>query len=267
VNFEPVIREDLECIRSLQPDGWPDITAEFSTYIHHEFCRPVKVVVNDIIAGVGASISYKNTGWLAHIIVDPTYRHQGIGSAVTSELARVLEEEGKQTLLLIATDLGYPVYLHAGFTVVSEYTYLKRESPWTSLIPSPRIIPFEPRFRDAVLELDRKISGEDRSAVIELCLNNAQLYVEQGSLLGFYLPAAGEGSILARTETAGIELMKIKYARADKAVLPSQNRAGIEFLKANGFVNSGTRGIRMIRGEPVPWQPEKIFSRIGGNFG
>jgi len=267
MKFNPVCPGDLDRIRFLQPEGWPDITTDFDAYIRYDFCFPVKAVLDGRIAGVGAAISYKTTGWLAHIIVDPEYRNRGIGSAITSELIRILEEEGKKTLLLIASDLGYPVYLRAGFRVVSEYTYLKRESPWRVLIPSPQIISYEPGHLDSVLDLDRKITGEDRSALIARCLAGSQVYTGKGDLQGCYLPAAGEGSILALTETAGIELMKVKYDRADKAVLPSQNRPGVEFLKSNGFNNSGIRGIRMVRGENVPWTPEKIFSRIGGNVG
>ena len=53
----------------------------------------------------------------------------------------------------------------------------------------------------------------------------------------------------------------------DKAVIPAENKAGIEFLKQNGFVESQTKGTRMILGNEVPWFPKKIYSRIGGNFG
>lgn len=76
-----------------------------------------------------------------------------------------------------------------------------------------------------------------------------------------------EGLIFADTDEAGIELMKTKYAKADKAVLPSENISGIEFLKQNGFVEAETKGTRMILGKEVDWKPKKIFSRIAGNVG
>ena len=63
-----------------------------------------------------------------------------------------------------------------------------------------------------------------------------------------------------------IELMKLKYAAIEKAVLPVENKAGITFLLENGFAES-SRALRMLSGEDILWKPANIFSRIGGNFG
>ena len=97
-------------------------------------------------------------------------------------------------------------------------------------------------------------------------LLNTILYVENDKLLGFYVPDLKEGFIFADTTEAGLALMQLKYAMIDKAVLPSENTVGVEFLKKNGFVERRTM-TRMILGDGIPWQPEKIFSRIGGNLG
>jgi len=85
-------------------------------------------------------------------------------------------------------------------------------------------------------------------------------------MLGYYFPQPGEGLIVADTIEAGIALMKFKYSNVDKAVLPADNFAGIDFLKKNGFVEK-SRCFRMARGHGLAWYPDKIFSRIGGNFG
>ena len=81
------------------------------------------------------------------------------------------------------------------------------------------------------------------------------------------MPDLGEGLINAETDSAGLELMKVKYSQIDKSVLPSDNVVGIEYLKKNGFVETDTKGTRMILGNDIDWKPEKIFSRIGGNYG
>ena len=61
--------------------------------------------------------------------------------------------------------------------------------------------------------------------------------------------------------------MNLKYARSDKAVIPSLNIAGIEFLKQNGFIEDSVKGTRMVLGKELDWKPKNIFSRISGNFG
>jgi len=97
-------------------------------------------------------------------------------------------------------------------------------------------------------------------------LSNAEVYAENNKVIGFYLPDLKEGLIYADTDEAGLELMKLKYTKVDKAVLPSDNIAGIEFLQQNGFTET-RKGTRMILGNDLDWNPKKIFGRIGGNLG
>jgi hypothetical protein len=86
-------------------------------------------------------------------------------------------------------------------------------------------------------------------------------------MMGYLIPGLREGLIIAENEEAGFALMNIKFARADKAALPADNRAGIDFLLKRGFADSGKKGTRMIRGEDISWKPGMIYSRIGGNVG
>ena len=67
----------------------------------------------------------------------------------------------------------------------------------------------------------------------------------------------GEGPIYAHTDEAGIELMKLKYSTREKAVMPAQNQAGIDFLTQYGFSKQLKTGMRMVLGQPIHWQPEK----------
>ena len=118
-----------------------------------------------------------------------------------------------------------------------------------------------------IFELDEKISGQNRRSLMVDHVNNVFVYIQNSSLLGVYMPDLGEGLILASTTEAGIELMKVKYSSVDKAVLPGENNAGVNFLKHNGFTLSDTKGTRMILGQEIDWKPEEIYSRIGGNYG
>jgi hypothetical protein len=72
---------------------------------------------------------------------------------------------------------------------------------------------------------------------------------------------------LGETTEAGRELMRFKYSTVDKATIPGENQAGIEFIKEFGFVETNTTGKRMILGKNIAWKPEMFYSRIGGNFG
>lgn len=267
MRFEAIALEDLNELARLQPEGWPDIVPEFEYYIKKNFCYPIKVTADNAIIGIGASIIFNGTCWLAHIIVDENYRNQGIGRRITDTLMNDPECNSVETFLLIATELGFPVYEKAGFRIVTEYKYLKRDKPWRDTLLSPAIMPYENRFYSQIMVLDHKITAEDRSPLLSDYLKNTLVFVENSSTKGFYMPGLGEGLIIADTINAGLELMKVKYSRSDKAVLPSDNQSGIYFLLQNGFIMTDTKGTRMIRGKDIEWMPQKIFSRIGGNYG
>ena len=93
------------------------------------------------------------------------------------------------------------------------------------------------------------------------------MYIEGGEVTDFYIPSLGEGQIFADTPDAGNELMSMKYATNDIAILPEDNCIGLDFLKKNGFCLSATTGKRMILGKEIDWKPNKFYSRISGDYG
>jgi len=267
IQFGEITGNDLNEIRKLQPEGWNDIVPEYELYVRNKFCFPKKAMLDKKMIGVGTLIVFDSTAWLAHIIVDKNHRNNRIGFQITEKLINDGKDKSAETLLLIATELGFPVYKKLGFSAISAYSFLTRDKPRRDYLLSPKIFPFEDSFELKIYELDEKISGENRRRLLKDFLKNALIYIEDSSLLGFYLPDLGEGLILASTTEAGLELMKIKYSKADKAVLPGQNHAGADFLKQNGFTLSDTKGTRMILGKEIEWKPAEIYSRIGGNYG
>ena len=267
MQFEKLTYNDLGEIKHLQPEGWSDIVSEFKSYINHDFCHPAKTKLDNKIVGIGTSIIFGKTGWLAHIIVDKEYRNKGIGYQIVVTLLEDIRNQGIKTYLLVATELGMPVYKKTGFKNVAEYLYLKREKPWIEFPVSANVVPYQNKYYHMIIGLDIKISGEDRERLIKEYLDNSMIYIKNKEVKGYFLPDLGEGLICANTDYAGLELMKIKYSRIDKAVLPYDNTTGIEFLKQNGFIETDTKGTRMILGNSIDWKPEMIFSRIGGNYG
>lgn len=114
-----IIREfelnDIEQVRHLQPKGWDDIKHFFRFFHEQSFCHPVVAIVNHKIVGVANGILNSGTGWLSHIIVDHDYRRRGIGYQLTEHIMEFLSSYGCKTQLLIATELGEPVYRKFGF--------------------------------------------------------------------------------------------------------------------------------------------------------
>ena len=81
-------------------------------YVKNKACNSIKIVNNrNEIVGIGTGIFFKNTGWLAHIIVSKEYRNQGIGNIIVKDRINYLQNKKDcNVITLTATDLGYPLY-------------------------------------------------------------------------------------------------------------------------------------------------------------
>ena len=264
ITILPVTHLDISEIKTLQPLDWPDIGQTFSFYIKNSFCHPVKLEQHNNLIAIGCLICFEKSAWLAQIIVKETFRNQGWGSYITKALVEMAPLQ-IQCVSLLATPMGEPVYRKLGFKDQGEYEFYIKEEPIPE-IPSPRIIKLHGSYFDQVLDLDLKVSGENRSALMLQFLDNAWGYVDQNELLAFYLPDLGEGLIISKEVESGLELLKYKLNTHKRNVVPVQNTRAIEFLKQHGF-EAYRRATRMVLGSPFEFQPDQIYSRIGGNLG
>jgi GNAT superfamily N-acetyltransferase len=264
--FAPVDIRDMESLREMQPADWSDIVPFYMYYIQMPFCFPVKVLIDDTIAGIGTGIGLGETAWLAQIIVRPEFRKRGLGGAIVDHLLKILEGAGSRCVSLIATELGYPVYIRHGFTEESEYVFLKRTGPWPDFSRSGKIVPFSEEYAGDIFSLDRRATGEDRSMIISGSFRSGHVCLCDEKVAGYYLPDLGEGLIIAEDMEAGFELLKLRSLHTERTVLPAANRRGISCLKYNGFSETG-RAKRMTYGASFRWHPEMVFSRVGGNLG
>ncbi|MGL1902018.1 MAG: GNAT family N-acetyltransferase [Fibrobacterales bacterium] len=267
LTITPVTYDDLSELNYLQPEGWPNIIPEFERYLSSPFCSPIKVLEKGEITGIGCAISYSGTMWLAHIIVKEAHRKKGIGSKITETLIHHYQESNAHTCLLSASPFGVNMYTRLGFTEVSPYTAFTRSTPLCEKITNPHITSYHKMYLSDIYALDTEISGEGRSRLITQHLVEAQLYVANGNLEGFYIPGLGEGPILAHTQAAGIALLTCKLQNKTATVIPSENTAAKKFLMEQGFEAQPITPIRMEFDGSTDWQPHNIYSRIGGNYG
>ncbi|HPO98729.1 MAG TPA: GNAT family N-acetyltransferase [Bacillota bacterium] len=262
----PLLADELNDLQQLQPEDWPSIIPAFQYYTDNSFCIPLKISDNGKIIAVGATIIFKDTAWLAHVIVHPDYRNQGLGRRMVAALLDKTKEAGCQTVSLIATELGYHLYKKLGFEDDVDYLFWENNNPPEQGSLSKNISRFTALDERPLLALDRLVSGEERSKILTNKLKNAYVYKEKNCLRGFYLPDLGEGLIIADDDEAGIELLRYRGRSVNKTVLPATNEGGIKYLRENGF-SENKRVKRMVYGKKLRWYPQKLYSRIDGNFG
>lgn len=259
-------QEEVHLISDLRPDGWNNIIPFFENYIQASFCYPIKICIDNTIVGLGATIIHQETAWLAHIIVHPKFRNQGIGKSITRALIDLSYEKNCETICLIATELGAIIYNKLGFITETNYSFYKelnQQEPW---LISKYISPFHPTYREQLLAMDLLVTKENRLASLESVIEQGLLYIENGTLKGYYLPTFGEGLIIAVEEQAGIELMKLRLNSSKDVSFPVDNLAATQFMAEANYSPFKTAK-RMRIGKPKTVIFSSIFNRIGGHLG
>lgn len=264
--IEAIQSEDIEQLSPFQPEGWSDIRPYFKFYCTSTFCDPIKFIDGNKIIAFGSCIKHRDTAWLAHVIVNPEFRNQGLGNKLTQSLIERLDPNIFKTVYLDATDMGYPVYLKRGFEIEMEYVHLSGELLNLNFNNPKSIITFEEKYRTEVLVLDKISSGENREMVLNNHLKSSILYLSEGKVEGIYLPGFFDFPIIANLPEAGRELMKLRMREKNNSKLPSNNQTGINFLLENGYKEVG-RSKRMILGKKREWKPGNNFNRISGGLG
>ncbi|MBA3899257.1 MAG: GNAT family N-acetyltransferase [Bacteroidetes bacterium] len=257
---------DINFIADLLPPGWEGSIPTINFYTNSNFCFPIKVTINKKIVGIGTTIIHNDIAWLAHIIVHLEYRNQSIGKLITQTLVESSISKCCDTIYLLATALGEPVYKKVGFETETQYLYFKGEKNIGALMNSGNIVAFKQDFKKQISNLDFQVSGEDRMFQIEQHLSSGYVYLQEKHVQGFYLPDLGDVLIMANTKLAGQELMKLRITTKDFAVFPIDNVSAIEFMHQNNFQQKRIEK-RMRLGRKRNWQPTNIYNRIGGNLG
>lgn len=266
MQIQALAHEDIGLLSDLQPEGWNNLETSFLFYVESAFCFPIKIVVNGLIVGLGATIIHKDVAWLGHIIVRAGQRGMGIGKLLTQSLIDIASQHHCETIYLIATELGFPVYEKLGFVTDTEYLSFKDLNFEEKLEVSDQIIAYQQGFKTEISILDKIVSGEDRMMHLEEALVNGFVYVHHDKIEGYYLPALGDGLIVANHSTAGLELLKLHLKSNDKANFPVANLTAADFLYKNGFKECDV--LKHMRLGPIrPFKLENIYNRIGGNVG
>ncbi len=258
---------DIAEINSLPPKDWKfnyeDFLAEF---LKEDYYYPFVMEKDNKIIGTGNVFLKEKTGWLANIIVDENYRGKGLGLKMTRFLVDFLTEKGCETQLLIATELGEPVYKKLGFKSISVYQRYDSVVEY-SYSSSDSVRKLKSSDLTDIYELDMYANGENRRHLIDKFYRNGVGYFKGEKLQGVYLPDFGRGLVLARNENAGIELLKIKHSEKGRvSLLPLENKKGIKYFEKSGL-KKGYKCLRMVLNKENGGNPESIYSYGGGYFG
>jgi GNAT superfamily N-acetyltransferase len=262
-------KSEILQLKNFPPADWNlDFPQLLSFHFEQSYFYPAAAEIDKKIVGCGIAMIFGSNCWLGTIIVLPEYRGQGIGTGITSHLIEYCKGKGCRNQLLVASEMGEPVYRNIGFITSATYIFFKHESaiPIQTISNVRKIKKEDIKY---IKELDKNITGEERFVFIERFLSTGWVY-DSGrpdQISGVYLPDYGTGLVIAKDHEAGLALVKLRFNQGNtKIVIPESNIIVKDFLLSNGF-QEYRRAPRMVLGEDANWIPSMVYNRGTGYCG
>ena len=211
------------------------------------------------VVATGAGIGFGPTAWIGAIAVRPEARGERLGQRMTEAVIEALGE--RETLLLLASPSGRPIYERMGFEPEGAYRVFSGPAHAQPAL-TDGVRSATEADREGILALDRLATGEDRSRIIEAALDGA-LVTDGGAGLNAPFPAR---PVLASDPDAGRALLAATIQPGLRLAAPQANAAAVEAFIAHGC-EERHGVVRMRRGAPVPWRPELLWGVFSLFFG
>ena len=273
VTIRPMSTGDAEPAAEVVRRGeWGDRRLFFGWAAEHLETHPFVAEVDGAIVGTAVGTRNGAAGWVGSVFVDAAHRGRGVGGALTDHVIGALEAAGCETLLLVATTAGRPMYERLGFRYDTEYHAIEADGLDAG---EPELTPWQPTDLPAMVELDAAATGEDRSHLLRAFASPTSattLRGADGELRGYVVRARwGGGATVALTSDDGVRILQGRRRAAGpgarvRAGLLAANAAGLERLAGLGWRPAWT-GPRLVRGRPLEWQPTQIWGQFNFAIG
>ena len=209
--------------------------------------------------GTTAAFVFGDVGWVAMVLVAEDFRRRGIGRALVQYALAFLDRQGVTTVRLDATPQGQPMYESLGFT--AQFQLARYAGLPAADSGGERVEPARPQDWAAIAELDRSVTGTDRSKLLSRLLeeqpDTIHLARDGERLSGYVSARPGAratllGPCIAAPE-AGPRLMSEALGRHQRGAVfvdvPVANAAGCRLVERHGLTVQRLL-TRMCRGVP-----------------
>lgn len=259
--------------------GWNQTEADWHRFLQLGGEGCFVALWDELPVATASTCIFGSVGWIAMVLVDQDYRHQGLATRLVQHALEYFERRGVATARLDATALGQPVYQRLGFT--AEYMLTRMEGI--------AVLPADPAAAtnaeqgaanlDAMSALDIAATGTPRAALL------ARLMIEQPQqcwtvgepdrLAGFAMSRAGSraaqiGPAAALTPVAGSCVLDraLEHWSGSRVYVdvPSANAEAVRWARDRGLVVQRTF-VRMFRGRRVVDQPGWLWASSGPEKG
>ncbi len=248
-------------IRLSAQAGWNQTEADWRRFLDLE---PDGCFVGEVDGELVATTTTRVFGpiaWIGMVLVDPTMRRRGIGTAMMEHALAYLAARGVATLRLDATPLGQPIYQRLGF--IAEYELARWEGVSPGAGCDGRVCAVTAAQIEGLADLDRRATGTDRQGLLRYLWEHSpqtMLALEGVTPLAGYAAFRGGarafqiGPIVARAGDVGRALADAALARlAGQNVfvdIPRDHGSATQWAQERGL-HVQRHLVRMFRGQPV----------------
>jgi GNAT superfamily N-acetyltransferase len=254
-----------------QKAGWNQTEADWHRFLALQPDGCFLAELDGSGVGTVAVFVFGPVAWVAMVLVDPTVRGQGIGTALMHHALDFLDRQGVCSIRLDATDLGRPIYEKLGFS--AEYQLARYEGR----LPTSLALGLGPVVRanmEAVLKLDHAATGTDRGRLLRLLYaeNPAAFRLVEGEGFLATRPGARAWQIgpCSTSAAAGARLFADAFCSLAGEIvyldIPLGNAEPLRLAESQGLAVQRSFW-RMTRGQPVAEQVERIWASSGPEKG
>lgn len=259
--------------------GWNQTPGDWLRMLEMEPDGCLVAEVAGTLVGTTVCCTFDEIAWLALVLVDTSFREQGIGRRLVQAGLKYADDRGVRTVRLDATPLGRPVYERLGFQPQFELSRwggipIESSQETTSL---PRIQRHDFVEQERLFELDRLGTGTNRTKLLQRLLTEsapdvacdsdgrAEAFITRrpGRLSTQIGPAIGSSDQCQELLSRELEahrgqpvIIDIPVDRTDLNTIAE--RAGLEVKRTL---------LRMYRGEPVIENPQWFQISSGAELG
>ena len=265
-------------MRLTEQAGWNQTAADWRRFLEMEPEGCFVAEADGRPVATATACTFHAVGWIAMVLVDEAVRRRGIGTALVRQTVDYLDRRSVATARLDATPLGQTVYGRLGFAAECELVRLEGVAP-AGPPPHPNVRPAAQNELDAVLALDRQITGTRREKLFEHILRRQpgalHVFSSDSTLTGYLMfregsRAAQIGPGVATSEEAGRALGDALLARcAGQPVfidVPRANTPAIRWAESRGL-RVQRPFTRMRRGPAVHDHPAQLWASSGPEHG